>query len=542
MTAFAGGLVAHVLKLPVLLGIITAGILSPFASDNIEGLAEIGLILLLFSVGLETSLEKLARVGKVAILGSILQMLFVTFISVIFLTLFKFPPVPALILSLGFSLSSTALVVKILGDRGETESLQGQIMVGWCLVQDLAVIPMVVLIPNLTGQSVSLAHLVQSFLSILVIMGVVFFAARFLIIYFSRFVASFNSRELLLLGSVVLALGIALIVSLFGVSPALGAFLAGVVIARTQESHAVFAETRPLRDLFSILFFVSLGFLVHPSFLISHIFEILALALFVLVLKILVVFMIINILGVRGKTAVAVALGLSQIGEFSFILFLLGKKLSILSNDLTDIGIATALVTLFAAPLLFKVIVSVWRWGKKSPLKKLFAGGVKTYMDTAISVDHVIICGYGRMGKWIGKTLTDLKIPFVVVDYNQKVIREAKKAGIPAIFGDPVEFEVLEAAGIKNAKIVIISLPDRLAQNEIIAYCQTAVPGVKVIVRAHLDEDVKKLMQLKVKRVVQPEFEGAVAVVKDILMSSGRTASDIKSIIKSLRLSHSLEK
>lgn len=548
IAAFIGGVIAQAVKLPTLLGVILAGIVGSTlfhtGAETIEGLAEIGLILLLFSVGVETSFEKLARVGKLAILGSILQMVGVTVVSFIVLSLIlHIAPAAALVLSLGFSLSSTALIVKILQERGEMGTVQSEIMIGWCLVQDLAVIPMVLLVPLLGGgKTVNLGNVIQSFGTSLLVLGIVFLIGKVLVSYFTSFLVSLNNRELLVLGSILLALGVGVLVSSFGVSPALGAFLAGVVIAGTQENHAIFAETRPLRDLFSVLFFVTLGFLVPLTYLISNLPQIILLSIFVLLLKIILIFGISVLFGYKGKVAVSVALGLSQVGEFAFVMYLMSKNLGILDSNITSLGMAVTLTTLFTTPILFKLIVPIWRWGKRTPLKNLFIGGVRTFISGEALTGHVIICGYGRMGKWIGKTLNLLKIPYVVVDYNQKVIREARSAGVDAIYGDPSELEVLEAAGIKNAKVVILSLPDRVARDEIIAYCQTAQPDVKVVVRAHLDEDVKKLIQLKVRKVVQPEFEGAIAVIRDILSTSGRSTEDIRQTIKSLRLSHTMQK
>lgn len=548
IAAFIGGVLAQAVKLPTLLGVILAGVvgstLNSAGAHDIEGLAEIGLILLLFSVGVETSFEKLARVGKVAVLGSILQMLGVTLISFIFLSLvLQISTAAALVLSLGFSLSSTALIVKILQEKGEMGTVQSEIMIGWCLVQDLAVIPMVLLVPLLSGEKVAnFGTVIQSFGTSLLVLGIVFLVGKVVVSYFTSYLVSLNNRELLVLGSILLALGVGVLVSSFGVSPALGAFLAGVVIAGTQENHAIFAETRPLRDLFSVLFFVTLGFLVPLNYLVGNLLQIILLSLFILVLKIILIFGISVFFGYRGKAAVSVALGLSQVGEFAFVLFLMSKNLGILDTNTASLGMAVTLTTLFTTPLLFKAIIPIWRWGKKTPFRQYFMGGARSFKSIETLSGHVILCGYGRMGKWVGKTLSLLKVPFIVIDYNQKVIKEARRSGIDVIYGDPSEMEVLEAAGIKSAKIVILTLPDRVARDEIIAYCQTAHPSVKVVVRAHLDEDVKKLLQLKVKKVVQPEFEGAIAVIRDILVSSGRSAEDIRQTIKSLRLSHTMQK
>ncbi len=540
--ALIGGFLARLVKLPPLVGVILAGVIGatflPIHSESIVSLSEIGLVLLLFSVGLETSFTKLARVGSVATVGEIIQMLLVASISFAFLHfLLGISVLGSIFLSCGFALSSTALVVKMLNDAGELSTLHGEILVGGCLIQDLAVVPLVVILPALSGASGDWASAsLKSFLIVASILSVVLVIGKLFAPYITSFVADIDSRELLILGSVVVALGIASIVSIFGVSAAIGAFLAGLVISGTQESHAIFAETRPLRDLFSILFFVTLGFLVVPSFLIANIGTILLLSAFVILLKLITGFLISVIFGYRGKTAISFAIGISQVGEFAFVLYLIGKTLNILSDREVSIGIATAVVTLVVSPIFFRLKTKIWQKLKKTPL---FSGGIVNTGEEVQFANHVVICGYGRMGHWVGRTLEDLGISYVVIDYSQKVVHEARKSGVNAIYGDPGEKEVLEAAGIKTAKALIVSLPDRIAQNEIISYCQTVVPNLKIIARAHLDEDVKKLIQLKIEKVVQPEFEGAIAMIREILRASGKTSDEIATSIKGIRLSHS---
>jgi CPA2 family monovalent cation:H+ antiporter-2 len=552
LAALIGGLVAKLLKIPSLVGYIIAGVIGGlvFALDGgtIQNIAELGVILLLFSVGLEVSVEKLIKVGKVAILGSFLQIILFSVISFWVLTVIgNIPPNSALVLSLAFSLSSTALIVKIMSDTGETGTIHYEIMSCWSLIQDLAVIPIVVLLPTLTFSSHAnwMGVAAGSILTTTLVLGVVFLIGKLLAPYLTRLIATTNNREFLLLLAITLALGTASLVSLFGISSAFGAFLAGLVISKTQENHAIFSETRPLRDIFSILFFVSLGFLVTPIFIISHFFTILILAIFVIILKLLITFFLCVAFGVRGRTALSVSLGLAQVGEFAFVLFLIAQNLGILPQELASIGIATTLVTLLVSPFLFKSIIPIWRKMKEitvnyPTLKKLFVSGNITRENLEDNIEnHIIICGYGRMGKWIGKALKEININFVIIDYNHKVIHNAKISGANAIYGDASLSEVLEAASIKNAKAVIVTLTDRIAQEDLIVFCQKEYPTIKIIARAHLDSDMKNLAKLKIHKVIQPEFEGALSIVKSILISSGHSKEEVAKKMKSLRLSHS---
>lgn len=551
IAASIGGISVKFLKLQPLVGYIFAGVIfgAFFAhTAGLDRLAEIGTILLLFSIGIELSFKRLGRVLKAATLGAVLQMVIVSLVSFGTLSLFGFSPVPALVLSLGFSLSSTAVVVKILADRGETDTIHGEVMVGWLLVQDLAVIPIMVLLPVLakTGGDGFIFPTLKALLVALVVVVATVFLGRKVAPYLIHKVASFNSRELLVIFAVALALGTAYATSFFGISPALGAFLAGLVISETQENHAVFAETRPLRDLFVALFFVTLGFLVSPSFIASNIVLILALSFFVIVVKSLVVLFLSFVLKYHGKTAIAMALGLSQIGEFSFVIYSFSRGFNLISPEIATVGIATTLVTLVVTPLLFRSIIPLWRetkklTGKSKGLNRFFVGWDKTsYAKDEEYKNHIIICGYGRVGKWVGKALGDAKIPFIVVDYSQEVVQKLKREGKPVIYGDPAEPEVLDQAGIINAKAVVVAIPDRVSQEELITHIQTISPEVKVVSRAHFDEDVEKLELLKVTKVVQPEFEASVAIVRTLFQAMGKRKEEVRERLANLRRSRAL--
>lgn len=549
--ATIGGVAARSFKFPVLIGYIISGIIFgailPPSVKNISYFAEIGTILLLFSIGIELSLDRLYKFWKVAVIGGLIQILLVTFVSYLLLNLFGFNSATSIILSLGFSVSSTAVLVTILGEKGEMNTIHGGIMFSWALVQDLAVIPIMIFLPILGafggGGIVGLVA-ISLFKALLLVLGAVVLG-KLVVPYVIHFVASANSRELLLLVSVAIALGTALIASFFGISPALGAFLAGVVISESQEHHAIFAETRPLRDLFVALFFVTLGFLVSPQVLLSHFFEIVMLAVLVIVLKALVVFIISAFFGFKGKTGVANAFGLAQVGEFAFVIFSTALGLKLISASDTSLGISVTLLTLIIAPLLFDKVVPFWRkvrdiTSKWPALGKFFSSGEKRGDNAGIGFsDHIIICGYGRVGKWVGRALSTFDIPFVVVEYNQNVVNELTEGGISVLYGDPTEPEVLEAVGIRQAKAVILAIPDRVAQETLITYVQTVAPNVKIISRAHEDKDWEKLKTLRVDKIVQPEFEAAIEIVRSVLISKGKDRDEISEAVKSLRVSHS---
>lgn len=548
IAAVLGGVLAKYLRLPTLVGYIIAGILFsavlPPGLKSISGLAQIGTILLLFSIGIELSLTRLEKYLDVSVFGALIQILFVSLVGFLILSLFGFNFIVSLILSFGFSLSSTAVLVKILNDRGEMDTIHGGIMFGWSLVQDLAVIPLMVALPIVAGQSSGFMPIVLAFGKAFLIIAVTLVLGRLLIPLLVHKVADANSRELMLLASIALALGTAGLTAYFGISPALGAFLAGVVISESQEHHAIFAETRPLRDLFVALFFVTLGFMVDIPAVLSNILLILVLTAAVIILKAVTVFVLSEIFNYKGKTAVAVSFGLAQVGEFAFVLFSSALALNLIKDSDASLGITIALLTLIVSPIIYGNTLSVWRYLRKISEKsvffsKLFIAGEKKEVAVPFMNDHIIICGYGRVGKWVGKALSEFGIPFIVVEYNQNVVNDLKDGGISVLYGDPTEPEVLEAVGIRQAKAVILAIPDRVAQETLITYVQTVAPQVKIISRAHLDEDWEKLKKLKVDKVVQPEFEAAIEIVRSVLISRGKNKEEISDAIKSLRVSHS---
>lgn len=548
VAASLGGFLAKLLKLPSLVGYIVAGIvvgvLLPDDLKKISSLADIGIILLLFSIGIELSFDRLSKYVKIAVFGSLTQIALTALFSYIILGLFDFSETSALILSLGFSVSSTAVVLKILGDKGELDTIHGGIIFGWLLVQDLAVIPMMVGMPFLSGAGGGMSEILFSLgKASLVIIGVILLG-KMIVPYIVHKLAASNSREVLLLASIALALGTAAVTSFFGISPALGAFLAGVVISESQEHHAIFAETRPLRDIFVALFFVTLGFMVTPSVIVSNIGLILGLSAIILLLKIILVFAISFAFGYRGKTAISNSFALAQVGEFAFVIFSAALSLGLLTSKETSIGISVTLMTLIVSPILYEMVLPFWRKMKRLSinrpfLSRLFSAGEKHDIETESYKDHIVICGYGRVGKWVGKALQSFNIPFVVVEYNQKVIQELSLLGIPALYGDPAEPEVLEAVGIRRSKAVILAIPDRVAQETLIAYVQTVAPATKIISRVHQDMDWEKLKDLQVDKLVQPEFEAALAIVRSIFSSMGKSKEEISSVTKSLRLSRS---
>ena len=549
LAAVLGGVLARVLKLPALVGYIISGIafgtILPEGIKNVSTLAQIGTILLLFSIGIELSLDKLSKFLNVAVFGGLLQIVLVTGVSYLLLTYLGFGIATSIILSLGFSISSTAVLVTILGDRGEMDTIHGGVMFSWSLVQDLAVIPIMVILPILGMESAGVLGLVAyALVKAALVITLTILLGKLVVPRIIHFVADLNSRELLLLSSVALAMGTAAATSFFGISPALGAFLAGVVISESQEHHAIFAETRPLRDLFVALFFVTLGFLVNPALIIPKLPIIVLITLLIILLKGLVVFFVSAGFGYKGRTGIANSFGLAQVGEFAFVIFSTALGLKLISSGDASLGISVTLLTLVISPVIFSKVVPFWRgsrqiFSKWPRVSNFFGASEKRDVLIEEMKDHIIICGYGRVGKWVGKALSEFDIPFIVIEYNQKIVNDLKEGGVSVLYGDPTEPEVLEAVGIRAAKAIILAIPDRVVQETLITYVQTVAPEVKIISRAHQDSDWEKLKTLRVDKIVQPEFEAAVEIVRSILVGRGKTKEEVAEAVKSLRVSHS---
>lgn len=549
--AALGGFIARSLRAAPLIGYLIGGIflrvLFPINYPT-ASLAEIGTVLLLFSVGLAFPLAKIIQIVKTIAWGAIGQIFLTTLIFVfIFLNYLKILPLPALVLAYGFALSSTSLVLKILSDRGEGETIYGQLMTGWLLVQDLAVIPAVILLPILaSGGFFWSGPLIVGLVKAGVVILLVIFLGKRIIPFLIHKIALANSRELLVLFVVFLAVGTASLTSLFGVSAALGAFLAGVVISGSAETYAVFAEIRPLRDLFVAVFFVTLGLTIRPEIIFSHLALVFWLAWLTILVKALVNFSLVILLKYHGKAVVITSLGLSQVGEFAFVIFSQAGLLGLLSETSISIAVSAGLVSLIATPFLFKLTYPLWRFLKEKTqnfpnVGRFFRSTEKHPAKANQFTDHVIICGYGRVGSWVSRALASINFPFVIVDYNQNIIDSIKKEGFWGIFGDSGEPEVLQAAGISRAKAIVVAIPDRDSQENLISYVQTYYPAVRIISRVHLDADLKRLKALRVYRIVQPEFEAAISIIKTILVSLGMPKEEIEARVKKLRISHSLK-
>lgn len=560
LTAFVGGLIFKKLRLPILLGYLVGGMLiaSFFplfvsGSQTVGNVAEVGVALLLFTIGLEFSLSKLKNLGEVIIFGSLVQVFFCILLFVIIFSLFGIDFYSALFLGSAFSLSSTALVLKTLSDRGELETLHGEMASGWLFMQDFYTLPIIILLPTIAvltqGNGIGFmpffAFLKSLFLAVASLILIVITGKTFVPKSIEK-IADAKSRELLLIGAVLICLVFAYIFEFIGLSFAIGAFVAGIILSTSSANHGIFAEIRPLRDLFSTVFFVSLGFLVSPGYLISHAGILLLLSLLIIVVKFLVTFILVITLKYHTKTAFLVSGSLVSVGEFAFILALIGLKSHLISNDIymmiLSISFISFLVALPFISLGEKIYYRTKRILCKLPIiKHLFDSTDKSNSEDAESLtNHVVVLGHGRVGKYICHALSLSQIPYLVVDYNHKLVKHLRNKGIKVIYGDPAEIDVLHFAKVKDAKVVILAYADRNTQEMVVANVLSINSRVKLIARTHFEEDGIKLKGLGVHAVVQPEFEAAISMTEELLHMLDADTEEIHARLKNLKREYRL--
>ena len=534
VAAFAGGIVAQRLGLPLILGYIVAGILvgpntpGPTVGDvhEIELLAEIGVALLLFAIGLNFPLGELAPVRRIALIGTPIQ--------IVLTGLFGYG-LGQVILGLGWkeavwlgailSLSSTAVVLKTLTEQGVINTLASRVIIGMLIVQDLAVVPLIILLPQLGNLGEGLTQVGIAVLEAsLFIAGMAFFGTRVFPWLMAR-IASFNSRELFLISVVAIGLGIGYGTYLFGLSFAFGAFVAGMVLSQSEYSHQALADIAPLRDIFAMLFFVSVGMLIEPAFLWENATTVLLVVLLVFLVKGAIFGGITRAFGYGNIAPFAVSLGLFQVGEFSFVIAREGVSANAISQEIYSIALTTAVVTMALTPFATRLAQPVYsRWRERFPKEQMDTFNLP---ETDLR-DHVVIAGHGRIGTFVARLLDRLDQEFVVIENNPGRSDEIREAGFPMVFGDAAAEPVLEAAGIGKARLIIVTMSDAAGIRLTIQRIKSMNPEVHIVARSVTAGQLEELRDLGVYEAVQPEFEAALELGRQALSHLGVGAGEIQ--------------
>lgn len=553
ITAFIGGYFARKLGLPSLVGYLLAGMaIGPFTpgfvgdADAANQLAEMGVSFMMFGVGLHFSLKDLWSVRKVAIPGAILQMIIATLAGLALSQLWGWEVQAGLVLGLAISIASTVVLLRGLSDNGLLNTPHGKVAVGWLVLEDLATVAILVLLPAMVGGGVDshgeavnpLVNIGLALLkTVIFVVLMLFVGGRFLPWLLTK-IAHTRSRELFLLVVVGLALGAAYAAyALFNVSLALGAFLAGVVIAESDISHHVGAEVTPFRDIFSVLFFVSVGMLVNPAVVIANFGPVISLTLLVVVGKTIITLLLGIVLPASARTMTVVAAGLSQIGEFSFIVGQAGLSLGLLATEQYGLILVAALFSIVLNPLMFRAIPRIeavlqrvpWLWNR------LEAGRVAPEPMQEKLSGHVVIVGYGRVGKHIGHVLERLNLPYLVVEQDAVYASEIQKQGVKTLFGDAANSEILTHTGLERALALVVTVPDQTTAELVTTAAHDIAPDVTIIARASAEGGVARLSDHGARHVIHPELEGGLEIVRHTLLTLGYPMTQIQPYIDSVR-------
>jgi CPA2 family monovalent cation:H+ antiporter-2 len=545
LTAFVGGVVAQRLGQPVILGYLVAGMaIGPFTPGptvdvhTVQVLAEIGVAFLMFAVGAELSLGELRRLGRVAVLGGALQIGCTMGLGPLLAPLLGLTFVQGVFLGALLALSSTVVALKVLMGRGELQTLHGRVALGILVAQDIAVVPMVVVLPALAaGTDGLLLNLgVAALKAGAILLGAYVVGAR-AVPWVLGHVAVSRTRELFLLGVVGLALGTAIVTQFAGLSLAFGAFLAGLVIAESEYRTQVIAEVLPLRDLFASLFFVSVGILINPVALLSNAGLVALLSGVVVVAKVGIVALVVLLLGLPGRVAVLAGLSLAQVGEFSFVLARIGVGGGALPSSLFDLTLATALVTIVLTPSLLRA--APWLLGGLQRLPAVgsrFAEPIE-HDDVAEGLRaHTVICGFGRVAQELAATLEARRLAYVVVEYNVLIVRRLRSRGVPVVYGDAANPAVLEHAHLDQARLLAVLMPDTTATEAVTRQARRLNPRLDIVARARDVDAMARLQQAGATAVVQPEFEAGVEVIRHTLRRYGVGSQELLHLAAGRRL------
>ena len=532
VAALIGGSIAHLLRQPLLIGFILAGVVvGPYTGiiaisevHNIELLAEIGVALLLFALGLEFSLKELNPVRNIAIFGTPIQIILTIIYGMGIGSFLNLDWQSSVWLGSLISISSTMVILRTLMSQGRMGTLSSRVMIGMLLVQDLAVIPMMIILPQLTNFESGLSIIGIAALKGFIFLGVMIFVGTRILPILLSHIARWNSRELFLIAITAIGLGVGYASYLVGLSFAFGAFLAGIVLSESDYGHQALSDIIPLRDIFGLLFFVSVGMLLDPSFLISNIKTIVLLVFLVTVGKGLI-FGGISILFKYGNVIpFALGLGLFQIGEFSFVLARLGLSTNSISTELYYLILNTAVITMVLTPLISALTTPIY-----SLVKRKFEGEEMQTINipkTGLH-NHIVIAGYGRVGKHISRILKLLKLDFVIVEFNYNRVLDAKKADMPVIFGNARQEIVLAGAKINDARLLIITIPSILITQSVVSTVQKINPKLHIVARTEEIEHIKTLHDMGVYEVVQPHFEAGLEITRQALLHLNIPASEI---------------
>lgn len=532
------------IRFPSIVGFLFAGILGgPHAlglvtdPKRVEQLAEIGVVLLLFTIGIEFSLKELMRIKQIVFWGGGLQIALTILATAGFGVLLHYPVNTSIFFGFLVALSSTAIILKLLIDAGEIDSPHGKATLGILIFQDLCVVPLMLFTPILGHTVKGIQSISEIALKALAVIVVAHVGSRYFIPWILSLVVKSRSRELFLLTVIFIGIGTAWLTSQAGLSLALGAFIAGLAISESDYSQQVLGDIMPFRDAFMSLFFISIGMLFDPSILLHHLPFIAGLVATILILKILMSSLAIRIIGLPLRVSLMSAFALAQIGEFSFVLSQEGLKDGLLSPSNDQIFLAASIATMILTPLFLWISEPVTAFALRnlpawlSRGRRSLVGREKKFTMSG----HVIIAGFGLNGRNIVRILKYQSIPYVIIDTNPFTVQAERKKGEPIIFGDASQPEILEHARIVSARILVIAVSDNAASRRIVSTARNQNNALHIIARTRYLAESEDLYRLGVNEVVPEEFETSVEILSRILKQFLFTGEDIERCIGEIR-------
>lgn len=523
VASFFCGLLLQRLGQPIILGYIAAGvILGPHTGGitvsnihEIELLAEIGIALLLFALGLEFSLKDLKPVKLIALIGTPLQIVLTIGLGFVIVQQMGWDWKQSLWFGSIISLSSTMVLLKTLMNQGWLGTLSSKVMIGMLIVQDLAVVPMMIILPQLNNPTIGLPLLGFAALKAVIFITCMVLLGTRLLPRLLAHIAKLGSRELFLLAISAIGLGIGYITHMVGLSFAFGAFVAGMVLSESDFGHQALSDIIPLRDLFGLLFFTSVGMLLDPQFLFDNIKEVIVLVLAVGIGKGIIFSIIARIFNYRNVIPLAVGLGLFQIGEFSFVLARVGVTTDSIGRDMYSLVLTTAILTMVLTPLCSGQTARIYALKKR--LFRHEALESSNIPDVGLT-RHVVIAGGGRVGFQIAQVLQRLDLQFVIIELDHRRFEKAKEAGMTVVYGDARQEIVLEVAGIKDAALLILTTPGIVAVRTIVALSQRLNKNIQIVARASGPDYLDVFKELRVSEVVLPEYEASLEMTRQSLL------------------------
>ena len=542
--AAGGGLAARLLRLPALLGYIAVGILIgpdvfEFVDnpERVETFANLGVILLLFAIGIEISFREIYQLTRVVVGVGIVQIILsAAAVYPLGRYVLDMGPEEAAVLGFAAALSSTMVVLKTLSDRGELHSLHGRILTGILLIQDLAFVPIIALLPALSGGDF-LIDLAIGLLKAGALLGIMVVLGGRAIPWLLGRITSLGSREIFIVTVVAVTFVSAAATESLGLSAALGAFVAGLLLSETDFGHRALSEVVPLRDTFAALFFVSLGMLTNPGFLVDNLDLVLPLVASIVVVKIAVTTMLVRSFGFLPHTSILTALGMGQIGEFSFILVGSATSLGIVTQDFLTLIVVAAVITMALTPLLIAGgSKGVNQLGRRVRILRPHR------LDTSRSEEqvppmrgHAIVCGLGRVGHLVANELTQHNVPIIAIDLDPYVVDEWRNLGHQVIYGSSDSETVLEIARVKYARLMVISVGDPVAAWLTAQHAIRIAPDLDIVARVHWRDEGERLQELGVQEVVWPQMEAGLEILRHSLNRYHTDPLEVEALVAELR-------